>query len=318
MLELHDINRSFGDRHVLRDVSFTVEPGRLTGFVGATVPARPPPCGSSSACSPPTAAAVTLAGDADRRQSTAAGSDTCRRSAASTRRCGCRADRLPGAAARDPPGARPTQRGAPARAPRPRRAPNDTVESLSLGNQQRAQIAAALVHEPDVLDPGRAVLGARSDRRRNRAAVLKECAAGGAPVLFSSHQLDVVERLCDDLVDHRGRRDPGERIPRELRAEHSRRRGSSWSPPPGPNGCRVGGGQVRRIRRRIRVQFDADSELDRPERAAAGDRAWGGDPVRALGTDPGADLPGGHPMSRDFQPPRLSESTWLVADAKSG
>jgi len=31
-------------------------------------------------------------------------------------------------------------------------------------------------------------------------AVLREQAAAGVPVLFSSHQLDVVERLCDDLV----------------------------------------------------------------------------------------------------------------------
>jgi ABC-2 type transport system ATP-binding protein len=31
-------------------------------------------------------------------------------------------------------------------------------------------------------------------------AVLAEHAAGGAPVLFSSHQLDIVERICDDLV----------------------------------------------------------------------------------------------------------------------
>ncbi len=32
------------------------------------------------------------------------------------------------------------------------------------------------------------------------AGVLQEKAASGAAVLFSSHQLDVVERLCDDLV----------------------------------------------------------------------------------------------------------------------
>jgi len=34
MLELHSINRSFGERQVLHDVSFTVERGRMTGFVG--------------------------------------------------------------------------------------------------------------------------------------------------------------------------------------------------------------------------------------------------------------------------------------------
>ncbi len=42
---------------------------------------------------------------------------------------------------------------------------NDRVENLSLGNQQRVQLAAALVHRPDVLDPGRTVLGSRPGRR---------------------------------------------------------------------------------------------------------------------------------------------------------
>ncbi|MEO5833607.1 MAG: ABC transporter ATP-binding protein, partial [Nakamurella sp.] len=34
MLELRSISRRFGDRTVVDEVSFTVGPGRLTGFVG--------------------------------------------------------------------------------------------------------------------------------------------------------------------------------------------------------------------------------------------------------------------------------------------
>jgi len=76
----------------------------------------------------------------------------------------------------------------------------DRVEALSLGNQQRVQLAAALVHEPALLvldepfsglDPvGVDVLG----------AVLRERADAGTGVLFSSHQLDLVEHLCEDVV----------------------------------------------------------------------------------------------------------------------
>jgi ABC-2 type transport system ATP-binding protein len=76
----------------------------------------------------------------------------------------------------------------------------DTVESLSLGNQQRAQIAAALVHDPEVLVLDEPFSGLDPIAVEAVLNVLKDFAATGAPVLFSSHQLDIVERLCDDLV----------------------------------------------------------------------------------------------------------------------
>jgi ABC-2 type transport system ATP-binding protein len=77
----------------------------------------------------------------------------------------------------------------------------DTVEELSLGNQQRVQLAAALVHGPRLLvldepfsglDPvGVDVLS---------EVLLTEVRERGVPVVFSSHQLDLVERLCDAVA----------------------------------------------------------------------------------------------------------------------
>jgi ABC-2 type transport system ATP-binding protein len=77
---------------------------------------------------------------------------------------------------------------------------HDKVETLSLGNQQRAQIAAALVHDPEVLILDEPFSGLDPLAVDVVAGVLAERAAQGISVLFSSHQLDVVERLCDDLV----------------------------------------------------------------------------------------------------------------------
>ncbi|MGM7699004.1 ABC transporter ATP-binding protein [Microbacterium sp. A84] len=77
---------------------------------------------------------------------------------------------------------------------------NDNIEALSLGNQQRAQIAASLVHDPDVLILDEPFSGLDPLAVETVAGVLQERAARGVSVLFSSHQLDVVERLCDDLV----------------------------------------------------------------------------------------------------------------------
>ena len=76
----------------------------------------------------------------------------------------------------------------------------DNIEALSLGNQQRAQIAASLVHDPEVLILDEPFSGLDPLAVETVAGVLQERAARGVSVLFSSHQLDVVERLCDDLV----------------------------------------------------------------------------------------------------------------------
>ncbi|MFJ4046086.1 ABC transporter ATP-binding protein [Microbacterium sp. NPDC089987] len=77
---------------------------------------------------------------------------------------------------------------------------DDKIEALSLGNQQRAQIAAALVHDPQVLILDEPFSGLDPLAVDVVAEVLQRRAAAGAAILFSSHQLDVVERLCDDLI----------------------------------------------------------------------------------------------------------------------
>ncbi|HKS49195.1 MAG TPA: ATP-binding cassette domain-containing protein [Amycolatopsis sp.] len=74
---------------------------------------------------------------------------------------------------------------------------DDEVQKLSLGNQQRVQLAAALVHEPDILVLDEPFSGLDPVAVDVMSQVLREKAAEGVPVVFSSHQLDLVERLCD-------------------------------------------------------------------------------------------------------------------------
>ena len=74
---------------------------------------------------------------------------------------------------------------------------DDNVGDLSLGNQQRVQLAAALVHDPDVLVLDEPFSGLDPVAVDVMSDVLKEKAAEGIPVIFSSHQLDLVQRLCD-------------------------------------------------------------------------------------------------------------------------
>jgi ABC-2 type transport system ATP-binding protein len=78
------------------------------------------------------------------------------------------------------------------------------LEELSHGNQQRAQLAAALVHEPDLLVLDEPFAGLDPVAVQMLAELLDAEAERGAAVLFSSHQLDLVEDICEDvaIVDH--------------------------------------------------------------------------------------------------------------------
>ncbi len=73
----------------------------------------------------------------------------------------------------------------------------DKVEALSLGNQQRVQLAAALVHDPVLLVLDEPFSGLDPLAVDVMHEVLAERAAAGVPVIFSSHQLELVERVCD-------------------------------------------------------------------------------------------------------------------------
>lgn len=78
------------------------------------------------------------------------------------------------------------------------------VEQLSHGNQQRVQLAVALVHEPDVLILDEPFAGLDPLGVQDLGALLRELTADGTTLLFSSHQLDLVQHLCQDVItmDH--------------------------------------------------------------------------------------------------------------------
>ncbi|MFC4107646.1 ABC transporter ATP-binding protein [Micromonospora zhanjiangensis] len=200
VLRVEGVSRAFGDRQALRDVSFEVTAGRMTGFVGGNGAGKTTTMRIILGVLAPDSGEVTWKGTPLTRQD--------------RRRFGYMPEErglYPKMAVRDQLVYLGRLHGLSARQARQNTAElvdrvglgeraGDQLETLSLGNQQRAQIAAALVHEPDVLVLDEPFSGLDPVAVDTVVAVLREYAARGVPVLFSSHQLDVVERLCDDLV----------------------------------------------------------------------------------------------------------------------
>ena len=148
------------------------------------------------------------------------------------------------------------------------------VEALSHGNQQRVQLAAALVHDPDLLVLDEPLSGLDPTGIDAIGAVLVERARSGRCVLFSSHQLDLVEELCDAVVIIDHGRLVAEGTVDELATGGSRRlavrvegdRDGAWARTiPGARVSEVKGGEVRLV-----LDDDADSDAVLDAARAAG------------------------------------------------
>src|SRR6185437_8890851 len=77
---------------------------------------------------------------------------------------------------------------------------DDELQALSMGNQQRMHLAAALVFEPEILVLDEPFAGLDPVAVDVMTEVLRERADAGLPVIFSSHEPDLVERICDRVA----------------------------------------------------------------------------------------------------------------------
>jgi ABC-2 type transport system ATP-binding protein len=209
VLELIGLGRRFGATVALEELSFSVAPGRIRGFVGPNGAGKTTAMRIVLGVLAPDTGEVRWRGPADRRRDAvplrlhaggarALPQDARPRPADVLRPPARRAGRSAGTAA-----ARWIERlGLADRAA-------DRVETLSLGNQQRVQLAVALVHDPEVLVLDEPFSGLDPTGVDVMSGVLRERADAGVPVVFSSHQLELVERLCDDVaIVNRGRWSP--------------------------------------------------------------------------------------------------------------
>ena len=81
------------------------------------------------------------------------------------------------------------------------------IGELSKGNQQKVQLAATLLADPDVAILDEPMSGLDPVSTRLVTSVIRELHAQGKTIILSSHQMSLVESLCDRvLMVNRGRR----------------------------------------------------------------------------------------------------------------
>jgi ABC-2 type transport system ATP-binding protein len=200
MLELKGLTRRYGDVVALDDVSFTVGEGQMFGFVGPNGAGKTTTMRIVLGVLEPNAGQVLWRGrPIDNQARRQAGYMPEERGLYPKMRVRAQLEYLAQLHGLDGSAARRSAERWIDRMGLSERA-GDRVEALSLGNQQRVQLAAALVHDPVMLVLDEPFSGLDPVGVDVLAGVLKDKAAAGTPVIFSSHQLELVERLCEAVA----------------------------------------------------------------------------------------------------------------------
>jgi ABC-2 type transport system ATP-binding protein len=217
-IELRHLSRTFGEIRAVDDISFTVGAGRLTGFVGGNGAGKTTTMRMVMGVLSPSGGEVLWDGRPitalDRRQFGYMPEERGLYPKQAVLDQLVYLGRLRGLSASAAKASVTTHLERLGLAERAK----DHVEKLSLGNQQRVQIIAALMGRPRALVLDEPFSGLDPAAVDNMADLLREHTARGVPVLFSSHQLDLVERLCERLVVLAKGRVVASGSPDELRA----------------------------------------------------------------------------------------------------
>jgi ABC-2 type transport system ATP-binding protein len=223
MLDILDLSKAYGTVTALDHATFSVRPGRLVGFLGPNGAGKTTTMRCIFGLAKPDSGSIAWAGrPIDRAARLRFGYMPEQRGLYPRMKV---ADQLTYFAEQHGLGARDAKKAAATwletlgvadRA-------GSKLEALSHGNQQRVQLGAALVHEPELLVLDEPFSGLDPLGIETMSAILRARAAAGVAVVFSSHQLDLVEDVCEDVVIiHHGRIVAAGPID-ELRAASTRR-----------------------------------------------------------------------------------------------
>ena len=262
MLQIHELTKRYGDLVALDGVSFDVPPGRIVGFLGPNGAGKTTTMRAIFGLVRPDRGEVLWNGEpVDPERRARFGYMPEERGLYPKMRIGeeltylGELSGLSGTAAKEAAAAWLARLGLADRA-------DARLEELSHGNQQRVQLAAAMVHGPELVVLDEPFSGLDPIGVESLSEMLVQTAATGVSVVFSSHQLDLVEDVCQDVViiDHGRIVLTG--VVDDLKAASPRRSleirvdGEPWVP------VVQGGTDTTQQEGRVRVLVDASVDLD--------------------------------------------------------
>ena len=204
MLEIRDLSKRYGDVVALDGASFSVAPGRIVGFLGPNGAGKTSTMRAIFGLMRPDRGEVRWNGKpVGLEERVRFGYMPEERGLYPKMRVGEQLTYFAELSGMDVPAAKEAASGWLGRLGLADRA-GSRLEELSHGNQQRVQLAAALVHGPELVVLDEPFSGLDPLGVESMAELLVQTAASGVAVLFSSHQLDLVEDVCQDvaIIDH--------------------------------------------------------------------------------------------------------------------
>ena len=198
-VDVRNVSRWYGDVVAVNDISFALEPG-ITGLLGPNGAGKSTLLHMISGFLRPSVGSIEVLGEASWRNP-----DIFRRVGLVPERdavysfLGAREFALASARLHGLPDPHDAARRAVARVEL-EDAQDRPMGGYSKGMRQRAKVAAALVHDPEVLLLDEPFNGTDPRQRLQLMEMLRRMAAEGCTILFSSHILEEVERLAENVL----------------------------------------------------------------------------------------------------------------------
>jgi ABC-2 type transport system ATP-binding protein len=198
VLEVSGINKSFGSNHVLRDVSFSARGGAAFGLIGRNGSGKTTTIRVIMNLFPADSGTVTVDGEAISKSSARFGYLPEERGLYPKRVIAEQMSyigQLRGLTARD---ARERSKQMLEKL-EAEEYYHKKLDTLSKGNQQKIQLAIALINDPEIVILDEPFSGLDPVNARILKNLVQELVRDGRIVIFSSHQMNNVEEFCDDI-----------------------------------------------------------------------------------------------------------------------
>jgi len=207
MIRVEQLTKTYGEKEALRGVTFAIEPGQVCGYLGPNGAGKSTTVRILTGVMPPTSGAASVAGF-----------DVAQEALEFKRRIGYVPESaaaystlsveeylaLVGALHHMDPNDVDQRSRRTLELFGIKDSAQSRIDTLSKGMRQKVVITAALIHDPEVLLFDEPLSGLDVNAARVVKDVVRGLADRGKTVLYCSHVLDVVERLCDRVIilDH--------------------------------------------------------------------------------------------------------------------